>query len=208
MPPAPESLPRRPGHRISGLLLVLTGIGLALPIPFTNYLFGLADRVCGGADRARRPCAVDRMDRQRRRRDHAAGAQPHGDGYDPSPVLIGRIVRFARTFRGVNARSAFGVAEDSVQHRSSRWSSRARRYSRRRRSSTVRGERPLWKSIASSVRVRCSKNDSNSAALAGGSLFRPAAATCPRAARRALRTRAPARPARDSATEIPDRSGS
>ena len=36
-----ESLPRRPGHRISGLLLVLTGIGLALPIPFTNYPFGL-----------------------------------------------------------------------------------------------------------------------------------------------------------------------
>ena len=36
-----ESLPRRPGHRISGFLLVLTGIGLALPIPFTNYPFGL-----------------------------------------------------------------------------------------------------------------------------------------------------------------------
>lgn len=36
-----ESLPRRPGHRISGLLLILTGIGLALPIPFTNYPFGL-----------------------------------------------------------------------------------------------------------------------------------------------------------------------
>jgi len=36
-----ESLPRRPGHRISGFLLILTGIGLALPIPFTNYPFGL-----------------------------------------------------------------------------------------------------------------------------------------------------------------------
>jgi hypothetical protein len=36
-----ESLARRHGHRVSGFLLVLTGIGLALPIPFTNYPFGL-----------------------------------------------------------------------------------------------------------------------------------------------------------------------
>lgn len=36
-----ESLARHPAHRISGFLLVLTGIALALPIPFTNYPFGL-----------------------------------------------------------------------------------------------------------------------------------------------------------------------
>lgn len=36
-----ESLARRRGHRVTGFLLVLTGIGLALPIPFTNYPFGL-----------------------------------------------------------------------------------------------------------------------------------------------------------------------
>jgi hypothetical protein len=34
-------LTRHPTHRITGLLLVLIGIALALPIPFTNYLFGL-----------------------------------------------------------------------------------------------------------------------------------------------------------------------
>src|SRR4030095_11151203 len=36
-----ESLARGRGNRVSGFLLVLTGIGLALPIPFTNYPFGL-----------------------------------------------------------------------------------------------------------------------------------------------------------------------
>ena len=36
-----EKLARYPAHRISGLLLVLVGVALALPIPFTNYLFGV-----------------------------------------------------------------------------------------------------------------------------------------------------------------------
>jgi len=36
-----ESLARHPLHRVSGFLLVLTGFALALPIPFTNYPFGL-----------------------------------------------------------------------------------------------------------------------------------------------------------------------
>jgi len=36
-----ESLARHPAHRISGFLLVLIGIALALPIPFTNYPFGM-----------------------------------------------------------------------------------------------------------------------------------------------------------------------
>jgi len=36
-----EALARHPAHRISGLLLVLIGVALALPIPFTNYPFGL-----------------------------------------------------------------------------------------------------------------------------------------------------------------------
>lgn len=35
-----EVLTRHPAHRVSGLLLVLIGIALALPIPFTNYPFG------------------------------------------------------------------------------------------------------------------------------------------------------------------------
>ncbi|HKE47784.1 MAG TPA: exopolysaccharide biosynthesis protein [Rhodanobacteraceae bacterium] len=35
-----EALTRHPGHRVTGLLLVLVGIALALPIPFTNYPFG------------------------------------------------------------------------------------------------------------------------------------------------------------------------
>ena len=39
--PRLEALTRHPAHRISGLLLVLIGVALALPIPFTNYLFGL-----------------------------------------------------------------------------------------------------------------------------------------------------------------------
>jgi hypothetical protein len=39
--PRLEALTRHPAHRISGFLLVLIGIALALPIPFTNYLFGL-----------------------------------------------------------------------------------------------------------------------------------------------------------------------
>jgi hypothetical protein len=39
--PRLEALTRQPAHRISGLLLVATGILLALPIPFTNYLFGV-----------------------------------------------------------------------------------------------------------------------------------------------------------------------
>lgn len=39
--PRLETLTRQPVHRITGLLLVLIGIALALPIPFTNYLFGL-----------------------------------------------------------------------------------------------------------------------------------------------------------------------
>ena len=34
-------LTRHPAHRISGFLLVLIGIALALPIPFTNYFFGV-----------------------------------------------------------------------------------------------------------------------------------------------------------------------
>jgi hypothetical protein len=36
-----EALTRYPTHRISGFLLVLIGIALALPIPFTNYVFGV-----------------------------------------------------------------------------------------------------------------------------------------------------------------------
>jgi hypothetical protein len=39
--PRLEALTRPPVHRISGLLLVATGVLLALPIPFTNYLFGV-----------------------------------------------------------------------------------------------------------------------------------------------------------------------
>jgi hypothetical protein len=35
------ALMRRPAQRISGFLLMLIGVALALPIPFTNYLFGL-----------------------------------------------------------------------------------------------------------------------------------------------------------------------
>ncbi|HEY6986628.1 MAG TPA: exopolysaccharide biosynthesis protein [Rhodanobacteraceae bacterium] len=36
-----EVLTRHPAHRVTGFLLVLVGIALALPIPFTNYPFGL-----------------------------------------------------------------------------------------------------------------------------------------------------------------------
>ncbi|MGA8278773.1 MAG: exopolysaccharide biosynthesis protein [Rhodanobacteraceae bacterium] len=36
-----ERLVEHPAHRISGLLLIVLGTALALPIPFTNYLFGL-----------------------------------------------------------------------------------------------------------------------------------------------------------------------
>ena len=36
-----EKLTEHPGHRITGFLLVLVGIALALPIPFTNYVFGV-----------------------------------------------------------------------------------------------------------------------------------------------------------------------
>ena len=39
--PRLEALTRAPGRRITGLLLVATGILLALPIPFTNYVFGV-----------------------------------------------------------------------------------------------------------------------------------------------------------------------
>jgi hypothetical protein len=39
--PRLEALTRQPAHRITGFLLVLVGIALALPIPFTNYLFGV-----------------------------------------------------------------------------------------------------------------------------------------------------------------------
>jgi hypothetical protein len=39
--PRLEALTRRPWRRISGLLLVATGVLLALPIPFTNYVFGV-----------------------------------------------------------------------------------------------------------------------------------------------------------------------
>jgi len=39
--PRLEMLTRQPAHRISGFLLVLVGIALALPIPFTNYVFGV-----------------------------------------------------------------------------------------------------------------------------------------------------------------------
>ena len=35
-----EALTRHPAHRVTGFLLVLVGIALALPIPFTNYPFG------------------------------------------------------------------------------------------------------------------------------------------------------------------------
>jgi hypothetical protein len=39
--PRLEALTRQPADRISGFLLVLVGILLALPIPFTNYVFGV-----------------------------------------------------------------------------------------------------------------------------------------------------------------------
>lgn len=39
--PRLEALTRQPAHRVSGFLLVLVGVALALPIPFTNYVFGL-----------------------------------------------------------------------------------------------------------------------------------------------------------------------
>jgi hypothetical protein len=35
-----EVLTRHPAHHVTGFLLVLTGIALSLPIPFTNFLFG------------------------------------------------------------------------------------------------------------------------------------------------------------------------
>jgi hypothetical protein len=38
--PRLERLARHPVHRVSGLVLVLLGAALALPIPFTNYPFG------------------------------------------------------------------------------------------------------------------------------------------------------------------------
>jgi hypothetical protein len=39
--PRLEALTRHPAHRVTGLLLVLIGAALALPIPFTNYPFGM-----------------------------------------------------------------------------------------------------------------------------------------------------------------------
>ncbi|HET6587817.1 MAG TPA: exopolysaccharide biosynthesis protein [Oleiagrimonas sp.] len=39
--PRLESLTRRPWSLLSGLALVILGVLLALPIPFTNYLFGV-----------------------------------------------------------------------------------------------------------------------------------------------------------------------
>lgn len=39
--PRMEVLTRQPAHRITGFLLVLVGVALALPIPFTNYVFGV-----------------------------------------------------------------------------------------------------------------------------------------------------------------------
>jgi len=39
--PRLEALTRQPVHRISGFLLVVVGVALALPIPFTNYVFGV-----------------------------------------------------------------------------------------------------------------------------------------------------------------------
>lgn len=39
--PRLQALTRQPAHRISGFLLVLVGVALALPIPFTNYVFGV-----------------------------------------------------------------------------------------------------------------------------------------------------------------------
>jgi len=39
--PRLEVLTRQPAHRISGFMLVLVGVALALPIPFTNYVFGV-----------------------------------------------------------------------------------------------------------------------------------------------------------------------
>lgn len=39
--PRLEVLARRPAHLVNGLFLTLIGLLLALPIPFTNYLFGL-----------------------------------------------------------------------------------------------------------------------------------------------------------------------
>ena len=38
--PRLEALTRHPAHRLSGFLLVLIGVALALPIPFTNFPFG------------------------------------------------------------------------------------------------------------------------------------------------------------------------
>lgn len=35
------ALARHPAHHLTGFLLVLIGVALALPIPFTNYVFGL-----------------------------------------------------------------------------------------------------------------------------------------------------------------------
>jgi len=39
--PRLETLTHRPASRFTGLLLIVTGFLLSLPIPFTNYLFGL-----------------------------------------------------------------------------------------------------------------------------------------------------------------------
>jgi hypothetical protein len=39
--PRLELLTRQPMHWITGLLLVQIGVALALPIPFTNYVFGI-----------------------------------------------------------------------------------------------------------------------------------------------------------------------
>ncbi|MGA9341550.1 MAG: exopolysaccharide biosynthesis protein [Rhodanobacteraceae bacterium] len=39
--PRMERLTDHPAHRLSGLLLILLGTALALPIPFTNYPFGV-----------------------------------------------------------------------------------------------------------------------------------------------------------------------
>ena len=111
--PRLEVLTRHPAHRISGFLLVLIGIALALPIPFTNYLFGLLLVVFAVALIERDGIAlVDRMDRERRRRDRAADAEPRGDRRDAQLLLIAPIValsqpslsRSSRAMRSVSVR--------------------------------------------------------------------------------------------------------
>jgi hypothetical protein len=168
------------GSRASGLVLILYGLLLSLPIPFTNYIFGLVLLSIAIAMIERdglllvsswfivgplvlavgillRKLKAWRLRRRRRNgHDRSAGRPRFSDPGQEPPRPASRAMRSA----SVSTPCRIATSRSLMA---------ARRNSRRRRRVMVVPSLPLWKSMACRAASRCRNSASISALVAGRS---------------------------------------